>query len=164
MCGADPGPGCEGRVCGTTCPRGFACNGSGSGCVVDPSSNWVVTATDGAVSRTTASGGSWDIDGSAPDPYLCLTINAVQRCTSYALNTFTPVWTDGLFPATRASNLMAGIPSAYSDDDVGPDDAICAAGPITFTSDNFAAAASGTPITFRCGAIGSFTVTLTPAP
>ncbi len=147
-----------GRNCGA-CPGGFACNGAGTACLVSPSSQWVVTAVSGTVAAS-GPGGAWDIDGSAPDPYLCLTIGGVNVCTDYVANSLTPRWMRGRFPATTASALMAGVPSTYADDDVGTDDTICTPGPLRFVAADFSA---GTR-TFRCDPYGSFTVTLAPSP
>lgn len=158
MCGTDPG--CPDRVCGT-CPSGYVCNASGTSCNVSGSGNWIITAVRGTVARTQATGGSWDIDGSPPDPYLCLTINGTRRCTEYITDSFAPVWRMNQFPATPASSLLGGIFAEYADDDVGTDDFICASGNISFTAAQLAA---GTPVVFACGSIGSFTLTATPAP
>lgn len=158
MCGPDPGPGCTGRTCGA-CPSGFTCNGSGTGCVVNPASNWIVTAVNGAVAARNGTS-AWDPDGSAPDPRICLTINGSLLCTNTAADTYTPTWATGRFPATTASALMAGIQSSYVDVDLTLNDEICAAGPITFTADIFAAGSAN----FGCGSRGSFNLTLTPAP
>lgn len=162
MCGPDPGPGCAelGRNCGT-CRSGFACNSTGTACNLNPSSNWIVTAVRGAVARTTPAGLAWDVDGSPPDPYLCLTINGMQRCTEFATDTFAPMWRMNLFPATTASALMSGVPSLYGDDDTAVDDNICMPGPIMFTSAQLTA---GVPLTFSCGTTGSFTLSAAPAP
>jgi len=113
-----------------------------------------------SVARTPPTG-SWDIDGSPPDPYLCLTINGMQRCTEYVTDSFAPAWRMGLCPATTASALMSGVPSVYADDDVGTDDPICMPGPITFTAAQLSA---GAPVTYSCGTVGSFTLTVAPAP
>lgn len=159
MCGADPGVNCAGRTCGA-CPSGFACNGGGTGCAVNPSSNWIVTAVSGTVGASPPGGGSWDVGGSAPDPYLCLTINGMQMCTEYIDDTFTPRWTMRVrFPATTASALLAGVPSTYGDDDVGPDHVICM-GTVRFTAADFSTRMQ----TFRCDPYGAFTLTLAPAP
>lgn len=155
MCGPDPGAGCSGRTCGT-CPGGYACNASGTGCLLDANSLWVVTAVSGTVSGTAPDGSAWDVDGSAPDPVLCLTINGTRLCTMAAPNTYTPRW-NAVFPATRASALLAGVRSEYFDEDVTVNDAICAAGTIRFTEAQLTA---GAPVTFRCDPYGSFTLSL----
>lgn len=154
-CGPVPGAGCGGS-CGS-CSTGYVCNASGTGCNLNPSSSWIVTAVSGTVSSLTPAGVGWDV-GTAPDPYLCLTINGVQTCTEFVSDTYYPRWVMGRFPATTASALMAGIPSLYGDDDTADDDFICAAGPIRFSDADFLARS----VTFSCGTIGSFTLTLSP--
>ena len=152
MCGPDPGPGCSG-TCGS-CPRGFACNSVGTACVLDPTSYWIVRATTGTVASTAPGGGAWDADGSAPDPYVCLTLAGVETCTPYAADTFTPRW-DFDFPAVTAASLMAGVPNYYADDDWRPDDYICSMGTVMFTAANLTA---GTR-TLSCLPNGTFTLT-----
>lgn len=115
----------------------------------------------GTASASPPGGGAWDTGGSPPDPYLCLTLDGVQSCTEYVSDTYTPRWSlRARFPATTASALMAGVQSLYGDDDVGPDDVICAPGPIRFSTTDF----STRTTTFRCDPYGSFTLTLAPAP
>ncbi len=142
------------------CPTGFACNATGTGCTLNPASRWQVTAISGTVSRTSRSGGGWDLDGSPPDPILYLTIGGTEIGTNVAADTYTPRWTRGAFPPTTASELLAGIRILYNDDDFGPDDNICLPGTWGFTADEFVAGG----VTFTCNPYGTFTLRLTAVP
>ncbi len=119
-----------------------------------------MTVTSGTVGASPPGGGSWDVDGSPPDPYVCMTTDGMQRCVPYVADTYTPRWTNmNQFPATTAAALAAGIPMVYGDDDLTTDNIICQ-GNVTFASDRLLAGTA----TIGCAPYGTISVLLTPAP
>lgn len=40
--------------------------------------------------ETNASGSDWDAAGGLPDPFVCLTVDGIRRCTDRVDNSFTP--------------------------------------------------------------------------
>lgn len=142
------------------CSSGTTCNAAGTGCVVSSSSRWYVTVVSGTVGASPMGGGSWDVDNSPPDPYVCMNTDGMQRCTPYVADTYTPRWsTMNQFPATTAAALAAGIPVLYGDDDLTTDNIICQ-GPVMFTTAHLLAGST----TINCAPYGTISVTLTPAP
>ncbi|MDB4928642.1 MAG: Tryptophan synthase alpha chain [Myxococcaceae bacterium] len=161
MCGPDVGAGCAGRTCGS-CPAGYRCNATGTGCDVDPSALWVITVLDGAVSGLDRGGETWDpgsAPDSAPDAYVCLTIDGRRSCAPTRTNSYRPFW-NTVFSAAPARVFTAGIRVEFADEDTAFDDDICAPATIPFT----AAAFSGATLTIGCAPYGTFNYRLTPAP
>ena len=124
-CGDD---GCGGS-CGT-CDRGFAC--SGGACGIDPTAQWVITVTSGQISERDSGGAAWDTLGGLPDPFVCLTINGVSKCTPAAADTTKPVWNTTFAPATALA-LQTGVTVEIWDEDISDDDVICGRGMIPVT-------------------------------
>lgn len=122
--------------CSPACIAGFRCT-SANTCELDPTSQWSVTITSGSVA-TAGPGGSWDVGGGAPCPYVCLTLNGTRSCTPFANDTFAPVWNFPT-PTVAASTLLGSVPSVFADDDVGEDDRICSDTAISFSLDQFVA-------------------------
>lgn len=154
---------CNGKVCGSdgcggscgTCGRGFACGNAGA-CDVDPTSQWVITVTTGKVTERDPNGDAWDFPGGLPDPFVCLTINGVAKCTSYASDTTTPLWNEA-FPAATALALQTGITVGIWDKDVSSDDAICGSGMLPVRLEDFRAGTWGAECKY-----GGFSATVTP--
>lgn len=130
----DPGGGCR-----LGCQRGFLCQGQS--CVLDPTGRWVVRVTSGSVAARNASGSSWDGDGSAPDPKVCLTINGSRSCTQTVQDSFAPSW-DADFPPATATALQSGVAIEYIDADFSFDDPICS-GTVAVSTANFTSASWG---------------------
>jgi hypothetical protein len=165
-------PECGGKTCGPdgcggmcgNCTAGFMCNGTG-GCDIDPAHTWVLKFTNGTVSATNSSGGSWDSFGGAPDPMVCISLpggqghcnNGSYTSTGYANDTQTPVWNFAFTPQT-ANKLLNGVNVQYEDyDPIGSNDVICGDTLVPITLDNFKAG------TWSGGcALGHWNATLTP--
>ena len=107
--------------CGTTDPRLWdTCEG----CAADPNALWEVIA-DGAEIA-----GDYDVVG-PPDPYMCLTIGNLTKCTSAMSDDASPRWNQTLFHSTTTAFLTSGtVPpgAAIWDEDTGgldTNDAVC---------------------------------------
>ncbi len=130
-CGqAECGPNGCGGMCGAgTCPTGLAC--TAGTCTLDGATVWRVTVATGGVARMNPEGDAWDVASGAPDPKVCAEVDSAERCTSVAVDTYTPgsvnEWgaQGTLVAETSAAKLQAGILIDYLDDDVGFDDVIC---------------------------------------
>lgn len=137
--GADTAPAADGRVCSCTgkdcgddgcgktcgtCGKGYEC--ALGKCDLDPDGLWSVTAQNAVVAP-----GTWDGDGSAPDPYFCLygLTSPGPTCTTNdpAPETYAPTWNQVIVTSAKASDLLKGLDLEMKDEDLttaGADD-IC---------------------------------------
>ncbi|MSP60273.1 MAG: hypothetical protein EXR72_08015 [Myxococcales bacterium] len=156
-------PSCNGKSCGSdgcggscgSCGKGFTCGGAG-GCEVSGSSLWVLTITSGKIAEKGPDGASWDYPGGLPDPFICLTINGLRRCTSTVNDTLAPVW-DESFPAATALALQAGVIVEMWDEDLSADDPMCGKGTVAVEPENLKAGTWGAVCTYA-----AFSATLQP--
>jgi hypothetical protein len=159
VCSADgtckPGcaPQCGGKTCGPdgcggscgSCDRGYKCGGAGT-CEIDPAAQWILTVTNGKVSEKDPGGAAWDFPGGLPDPFVCLTINGVHKCTSTANDTLMPVWNEQ-FTGTAIA-LESGVVVEIWDEDVSTNDPICSTGTVSVAEANFASGKWGAQCTY----------------
>jgi hypothetical protein len=101
-------------------------NGGGGACTPtpDPSSYWQFKITGAQVrAADPATGGAWDADGSAPDPYVCVQVTGyAAQCSSYLANTLAPAWnfTVDAYPWNSLGNVTITV----KDSDLEYDDLI----------------------------------------
>ncbi len=112
-----------------TCNPCYQCGVSSGDCELDPDSKWAIVCIDATIT-TTNGGTSWDVDGSAPDPYCgweSPTGTPVTRTATQSDTRF-PVWDQQAANGISASTLLSGG-GAWSlfvyDEDVGANDFIC---------------------------------------
>lgn len=119
------------------CSAGFVC--VAGQCTLDQERPWVLTVTSGAIAAKGPDGLAWDPAGGDPDPFVCLTFNGERRCTTVKADTLAPAWSEP-YPAVTAGSLLSGVRiEVWDQDDLDPDDAICAAALVPLTRDHFAA-------------------------
>ncbi len=107
---------------GETCVKcaAFEFCGAGQACHVKPTSTWKVTLQKIVLSTDLTIG--WDV-GSAPDPYLVLSVGAQSKQSSVKDDTYTPLYNELLLTAA-ASDLTAAVKMVIWDEDYGYDDQI----------------------------------------
>ena len=101
-------------------------------------------------------GDAWDFPGGLPDPFVCLTINGVAKCTSAVADTTKPVWNQA-FPAATALALQTGVTVEIIDEDLSSNDTICGAGMLPVRAEDFRAGTWGAACKY-----GSFAATVKP--
>lgn len=141
-CGLDT---CGANVCGT-CMSGFRCNGSGA-CEIEPTAQWVVTATTATISQRDCAGDTWDPFGGFPDPEVCVdsTVSTgimygAKHCTPPVSDVLTATWSTMNTFTLPASTLTAGMVVELADNEApfGGGTAICR-GPVPITEADFRA-------------------------
>jgi hypothetical protein len=137
---------CDGCCDGDVCVSGnapTACGAAGADCAVcgpdylcqeatcrvDRASRWDVIADSGDVFEDNAGGGSWDVAGGLPDPYVRMEtsdgIDDFSGSTDNQGNTLTPVWDQLVLDSVPAAALLDdGILTTLMDDDGVGDDSM----------------------------------------
>lgn len=170
-CGLDT---CGMNSCGT-CMGGFRCNGSGA-CEIEPTTQWVVTATTATIAIRDCAGNTWDDFGGLPDPEVCVdtTVSTTgiqygaKYCTPPVSDVLTASWSTRNTFTLPASTLTNGMVVELADNDLPfPGQTLCR-GPVAITEMIFRAGRIVIPCTCPAGSAGagtqsgSMTFTLAP--
>ncbi len=127
-------PGTAPTACGKgggaciNCGYGRACGATTRACELDPASTWNFTVLSAVLPAKTKSGGSWEIFGDAPDPYVVAfssgggTSHTGQ--TTVKDNTLVPSWVEAPLTNVKASELLNNTSFEVWDSDVDYDDLI----------------------------------------
>jgi hypothetical protein len=118
----DPNGGGDKNAC-DSCELWERC--SENACVFNPASQWDLVVVDGVVSTHDSSGSTWDALGGLPDPFVCLTVNGITKCTVPRQDTTNPSWNSTLFHGVGAGSLIGGMYFELYDEDVTSDDTMC---------------------------------------
>ncbi len=139
-------PSCAGRHCGDddgcggTCQDapcqapGFVCQQGR--CEVDPAGFWQVSVIRADIASSGPDGDYWDAAGGLPDPFVCVSLGGVRKCTSTKQETLGPVWRESLHRAA-ASSLMGDFRYEIVDEDLSSNDLICASSSVRAIREDF---------------------------
>jgi hypothetical protein len=98
--------------------------GGGGGSGIDPGSLWDVYLLDGELAGDNV-GSSWDGDGSAPDPYVGVTVGssgATEAFSSAKQDTYYPSWNQYVVSGATAADIQAYFRVRVFDEDISAHD------------------------------------------
>ena len=118
--------GSAGGAC-AVCDPGFVCELGG--CTVDRTSRWDVLVDSGDVFEDNTGGGTWDIAGGLPDPYVDLvTTDDIEELTGSSSaqgDTLAPNWNQVVLSDVPAGALVDhGVTTTVLDDDLDASDSM----------------------------------------
>lgn len=126
-------PGNAASACGTggeaciDCGYGRTCSAAKT-CAIDPNALWDFYVSFAVIPDKNASGGSWDVLGGAPDPYLIayssLGASSHTGQTTVQTDTTVPFWAEVPLKGIRAAELLNNLSFELWDDDYDFDDFI----------------------------------------
>ena len=115
---AATGCGNNGHAC-VNCGSGNACEPTARTCHLDLDSTWDFYAYSAVLPMTKPSGGSWDLFGGLPDPYVIVYSSGTHAQTTALTDTTTPTWNQVTLKNVKASQYLSSMSFNVWDQDLG---------------------------------------------